>query len=71
MRLDKNSECEIVRKLRSEGRLELALRDDHWHYEIEHPDTGTLSGSYAHSKRDDKPTFKNIAKDAYGAVALA
>lgn len=65
--LDKNFEREIVRKLTSEGRLELTLRDDHWHYEIEHPDTGTLSGSYAHSKRDHKPTFKQVARDAYGS----
>jgi Family of unknown function (DUF6236) len=64
-------EQEVVQKLTSEGRFAVFREDDCWGYEINHPDTGQLTGQVPHSEMSNRPGNEDVARTAFGKCCTA
>lgn len=56
----------VVGELVTNGRFDIGLDDESWHYEIHHPKLERIIGSYSHSDPSIEPSREEVARDAFG-----
>lgn len=68
---DEEFERDVVRNLTSAGVFSEWFGEDVWHYEIQHPLFGQLTGRVAHSDPSHRPSHEDIARSAFGKCCAA